>query len=169
MIGACQERRKQYYHQDDQGKMTLQNKAISQLQGEGWKNFQEFQVLSELSSRLQSSFKRNRGLPGARLKKRKYSIMMCHQLVKRDKDVNKLKRTREKNYPTAALLTFQSKIIPLCESYGKIIECFTSIPRPFGEKEAVSVSAIKGSGRTSVFDDLLSSFEEVAEERGVLQ
>ena len=102
MIGMCQERQKLYYHQDDHGKMVLQNEAISQLRGKELKDFQEFQFLSELSSKLQPSYKQH------------HNKIVCRQLIERgNKDVNRLKRTKKHNFPTAVLELWSKDHPPL--------------------------------------------------------
>ena len=128
MLLSCQKGRSKYYRTNT----LLSEEKISKLQGKELEHFQNFQKLWQASS-LQKT-----------MPVQKQKNIGCQKLVKKEGLEYLSKSVLDQVFPvpSARKLIFAKRIKPLCQSYQKIIDCFISVPSPFGEKKHSKESSI---------------------------
>ena len=165
VLVACQEQRNQYYKLDGKGNLILKDQAVNQLQGEDLQNFQEFQMIQNLSSKLQEHTYATKSSVKSDRRQRN---LKCIELAKGTKDLAKRRRTKHHNIPFSVV--FQARAIALCEHYDKALQCFAAAPgHSLGEKATTRSGASAESERNSVLGKFLDSLETTAEGVEVLQ
>ena len=142
MLYSCQ-RKKDLYFKNGRVKAGL-----------GSQDFKDFQQLWLISHRLHSQ------------------TLSCYKLTE-EKELDYYSDRHdfaflEKLYHGPSRHLFQRRLRPLCESYTKIVNCFSNAPSPFGEKVDTEKLSINQELRGSHFFDFYRSLRENLDIQGVL-
>lgn len=158
----CEENRKHYFGENS----ALNEQKIKQLEGNELQKFRDFQQLWLLSRKV----KKLEGFMGSKM----LATLGCHQLAKENQGLKEymewggitkwLFSSTKVFSSTPVEILFRRRLRPLCEEYGKIIDCFAEAPEPFGKNVGEKESVIIGGGRNlqnSEFEGLYNSLKGV--------